>query len=219
MILDPPSVEFHHSPVFYYNDRYFSLLQILNRGESGGVIDVELAISHDGLQWKRPFRRDFFLPRNKAKAFDSGNLTTNGSPVFLDDEFRFYYGGGSGGATSQNIYEVDSGIGLATMPRDRFASLRPRDKVAQITTKPVELGRATQLTVNADASRGAILVELLDANGHRLRGFTKDDAVKITGDSLAHAVRWKDDSRQLPQWPLLVATAPRRSRRRFRSDD
>lgn len=194
---DPPTVEFHHSPVFYYNDRYFSPLQILSRGESGGVIDIELAVSRDGLQWERPFRRDYFLPRNKAKAFDSGNLTTNGSPVFLDKEFRFYYGGGSSGATSQNIYEVDSGIGLATMPRDRFASLRPRNNVAQITTKPVELGRGTQLTVNADASRGAILVELLDANGHRLRGFTKDDAVKITGDSLAHGVRWKDDSRKL----------------------
>jgi hypothetical protein len=195
---DAPTVEFHHSPVFYYNDRYFSPLQILNRGEGHGVINVELAISRDGLKWERPFRRDFFLPRNKVKAFDSGNLTTNGTPVFLDDEFRFYYGGGSGGAISQDIYAVDSGIGLATMPRDRFAGLRPREKVAQITTKPVELGNSTQLTVNADASRGAIFVELLDANGHRLRGFAKDDAVKISGDSLTHAVRWKQNLGKLP---------------------
>jgi hypothetical protein len=195
---DPTTVEFHHSPVFYYGGRYFSLLQILDRSENNGVIDVELAVSRDGLKWERPFRRDYFLPRNKLGTFDGGNLTTNGTPVFLEDEFRFYYGGGSGGAISQDIYAVDSGIGLATMPRDRFAGLRPRDKVAQITTKPVEFGRGTHLTVNADASGGAIHVELLDANGHRLRGFTKDDSMKITGDSLTHVVRWKEDARQLP---------------------
>jgi hypothetical protein len=188
---DPPTVEFHHSPVFYYNDRYFSLLQILNRGERGGVIDVELALSRDGLTWRRPFRRDYFLPRNKVKVFDSGNLTTNGTPIFLDDEFRFYYGGGSEGATSQDIYAVESGIGLATMPRDRFASLRPSGKIAQVTTKPVEVGPDTKITMNADATRGAIFVELLDEDGHRLPGFTKDEAVKISGDSLAHAVRWR----------------------------
>jgi hypothetical protein len=194
---DPPSVEFHHSPVFFYNHRYFSLLQILNRSEGSGVIDVELAISRDGLEWERPFRRDYFLPRNKAGTFDAGNLTTNATPVFLDEEFRFYYGGGSSGAISQDIYAVNSGIGLATMPRDRFASLRPRDKIAQVTTKPVDLGPKSRISVNADASRGAILVELLDAAGHRVRGYTKEDAVKISGDSLVHSASWRH-GKQMP---------------------
>lgn len=197
--LDPPSVEFHHSPVFYYDDRYFSLLQILNRAENGGVIDVELALSRDGRQWNRPFRQEYFLPRNKAKAFDSGNMTTNGSPVFLDDEFRFYYGGGSGGATSQDIYKVESGIGLATMPSDRFAGLRPLNDIGQITLRPLEISRHQGLTINADASRGEISLELLDEEGRRVRGFSKDDAVKITGDSLRHPVRWnRADSRAIP---------------------
>ncbi|MEX0641100.1 MAG: hypothetical protein WD468_00285 [Pirellulales bacterium] len=203
--LDPPSVEFHHSPVFYYNDRYFSLLQILNRAENNGIIDVELALSRDGLLWNRPFRQDFFLPRNTAGAFDSGNLTTNGSPVILDDEIRYYYGGGSGGAISQDIYKVESGIGLATMPRDRFASLRPRSEIAQFTTKLLELGRDLQFSVNADASRGAVLPELLNVDGHRIRGFSKDDAVQITGDSLSHPVRWKGaDSHQLPSGRFML---------------
>jgi hypothetical protein len=195
---DPPSLEFHHSPVFYYGDRYFGLLQILNRAVRGGVIDIELAVSRDGLQWDRPFRNRYFLPKNDLKAFDSGNMTTNATPVFLEDEFRFYYGGGSEGATSQDVYAVKSGIGLATMPRDRFASLRAAHGTCQITTKPFPIGENRLIALNADARRGAIAVELLDGYGRLLKGFTKDEAVKLTTDSLNHSIKWSHgDVRQL----------------------
>ena len=42
---DPPHLEFHTTPVFFYQDVYFCLNQILNRAEGGGVIDIELGIS------------------------------------------------------------------------------------------------------------------------------------------------------------------------------
>lgn len=196
--LDPLSVEFHHCPVFAYNGRYFGLAQILNRDVRGGTIDIELVVSEDGFDWHRPFRDKFFLPKNEEKTFDGGNLTTNASPVFLDDEVRFYYGGGSEGATSQDVYAVVSGIGLATMPRDRFAGLRAVDGVGQITTRPIEFGLQTKITLNAVASEGAVLPELLDVEGRLLRGFTKDDAAKITGDSLAHPTRWRGAGESQP---------------------
>lgn len=188
---DPPWVEFHNSPVFYYNHCYFALLQILHRAVSGGVINVELAISRDGLHWKRPFRKHFFLPRNGDSQFDSGSLFVNPAPVFLEDELRFYYGGYSQGATGGNDYNLISGIGLATMPRDRFAGLRPIEKVAQITLKPILLAGCQSITINADASGGAVLPEILDAEGYRVCGFAKGDATPATGDSLRHPLRWR----------------------------
>ena len=64
-------------------------------------MDVELAISRDGLHWQRPFRsQPFFLPRGPEGAFDSGSILSNGAPIFLEDEFRFYYGGYAQGAIS-----------------------------------------------------------------------------------------------------------------------
>ena len=39
---DPPHVEFHTTPVFYYKGVYWCLNQILNRAEGGGMIDIEL---------------------------------------------------------------------------------------------------------------------------------------------------------------------------------
>jgi hypothetical protein len=188
---DPPYVEFHTTPVFYYAGCYFAAPQILNRKERGGIMDVELALSRDGLNFQRPFRAPFWLPRSPGDAFDSGSLFTNSSPVVLDDEIRFYYGGYSQGATGETAGELKSGVGLATLRRDRFVSLEPAADAAQVTFKPLDLAHAKSITLNADASAGRILPELLGAHGYRIRGFTRDEAVPITGDSLHHAVQWK----------------------------
>ncbi|MCC6271381.1 MAG: hypothetical protein IT190_08895, partial [Microbacteriaceae bacterium] len=178
---DPPWVEFHHSPVFYYNDCYFALLQILNRAERGGIMDGELALSRDGVHWQRPFRQPFFLPRSSGNHFDSGSILTNGTPVFLPDEFRFYYGGYSEGATGADDYSLTTGIGLATLPRDRFVALSPQQQEGQVTLKAVDLTQYHSLTLNANAGQVVIYVELLDADGRRLPGFTRAQALPITG--------------------------------------
>jgi hypothetical protein len=189
---DSPWVEFHHSPAFYYNDCYFALLQILNRAERGGIMDCELAISRDGLSWQRPFRKPYFLPMSDDGAFDSGSILTNATPVLLDDEFRFYYGGYSQGATGTTEGELVTGIGLATMPRDRFAGVQPIDAVGQVTLRRIDLSSCEAITVNADAAAGSVRVEVLDADGYRVRGFTREEALPITGDGLRHAVRWQE---------------------------
>ncbi len=187
---DPEYVEFHTSPVFHYNDGYFALLQILNRAERGGIMDIELALSEDGIRWQRPFRSPFLLPRNPEGGFDGGSIFNNPNPIPHGDEVRFYYGGYSEGATGANDYELVTGIGLATMPRDRMASVRPIGEVGQITLRPRAFKRNQALTINADASSGSIAVEVLDASGRRVRGFAREDATPITGDSLAHDVAW-----------------------------
>jgi hypothetical protein len=202
--LDLPQVEFHTSPVFYHAGCYFSPAQLLNRAENGGVIDIELLLSRDGLDWKRPFRDKFFLARAGGKAFESGSIFTNSTPVILDDEIRFYYGAYSMGATSADDGEQLSGIGMASIPRDRFAGIRPvpvSDQVTlkepventgQVTLKALDLSQCVGFTLNADARAGEIRVELLTAGGYRMKGYTKDDAIPITGDNLRHSVAWKD---------------------------
>jgi len=199
---DPPHVEFHTNPVFYHAGCYFSLAQLLDRGDGGGVIDIELMISRDGVKWQRPFRREFFLPRAGGKDFESGSIFTNATPVILDNEIRFYYGAYSMGATSANDDEQLSGIGMASIPRDRFAGIRPvarsaqatlaepLEHVGQITLKPMDLSGVAGLTINADASEGTVRVELLTADGYRIEGFAKEDALPLAGDMLQHRVGW-----------------------------
>ncbi|MBP7935602.1 MAG: hypothetical protein KA354_13225 [Phycisphaerae bacterium] len=202
--LDSPWVEFHTAPVFLYGDVYFSLIQILDRAKGGGVIDIEMATSRDGLRWDRPFRHAFVLARAPGSAFDSGSVFTSSTPVVLEDEIRFYYGAYSQGATGGDDYNLGSGIGFASIPRDRFAGIRsversdqptllkPLEHVGQVTLKPIDLAGYTGILVNADASAGSVRVEVLDKRGKRVRGFSRDDCLPVKGDSLRHPVAWKD---------------------------
>lgn len=191
---DPPWVEFHHSPAFYYNDCYFALLQILHREVRGGIMDIELAISRDGLHWQRPFRSPFFLPRGEPGSFDAGSILTNAAPVVLEDEIRFFYGGYAEGATGGDDITFKTGVGMAYMPRDRFAGLCPSEGLGNVVLRPLDLTGCRAITLNADAKAGRVEVELLNADGYRVPGFARADAVPITGDSLRHEVRWRDKS-------------------------
>ena len=201
---DPPSVEFHAAPVFYHQGYYFSLLQILDRAEGGGVIEIELAISKDGDHWLRPFQNQFVLPRGAEGSFDSGSIFTNASPVILEDEIRFYYGGYSGGATNPAGRGKLSGMGMASITRDRFTGIRslarsdqptlkqPLEHRGQVTLKSIDLTSVESITLNADASEGSIQVEILTASGYRLKGYSQEGAVSISGDNLRHEISWKN---------------------------
>jgi hypothetical protein len=213
--LDPASVEFHTTPVFAYGGYYISPLQILNRAKNGGVVDIEFAVSRDGLKWQRPFRQSFWLARSGDNAFDSGSLFVCPQPVIAADEMRFYYGAYSQGATGGDDYSLASGIGLATMKRDRFVGIEPvalsdqptlkkaLHNVGQVTLKAMDLSNVGAIELNADAKAGSIRVEILSEGGQRIRGFTSDDAEPITGDSLRHPVVWKI-SRPLPAAPRCL---------------
>ena len=54
----------------------------------------------------------------------------------------------------------------------------------------MDLSRCLEITLNADATAGAIRVELLDDRGYRVRGYSKEAAVPIAGDHLRHPLRW-----------------------------
>lgn len=214
---DPDWVEFHTAPVFFYQGCYVCPLQILNRASGGGTVDIELATSRDGSKWDRPFRKPFWLARNPGNQFDSGSIFLCAQPVVLEDEIRFYYGAYAKGATGGDDYAFATGIGLATMQRDRFAGIetvpqtgqpalgKSLNHIGQVTLKPIPFAGLANITLNADASGGAVRVEILDADGKRLRGFTYDDAIPIKGDSLRHPVRWKSHSiTQLPAQRYLL---------------
>ncbi len=208
---DDPDIEFHTSPVFYYSGRYLCANQIFRR-RLKGAIDIELMTSADGIRWERPFQGEYVLARSEAGLFDSRSIFTNSTPVILQDEIRFYYGAYNqspvGGVRAEPGQR--SGVGMASIPRDRFAGIRPIPmseqvtlkkplaNIGQVTLKALDLSGCRRMMVNADASAGALRAELLTAQGYRVRGFTKDDCQPITGDSLRHEVTWKNDLAELP---------------------
>jgi hypothetical protein len=211
---DPAQLEFHTSPVFLYRGRYLSLNQILDRGQ--GTIDAELMSSRDGFHWDRSLAGSWAIPRGPAGQFDAGSIITNGTPVIVENEMLFYYGAyrgtaiGGVGLNSQAVGGKDyfSGIGLATTPRDRLVGLVPNPKtsvkgqkkdqpqlknhIGQVTLRPLDLTGVKSIFLNANAARGAVRLEILDEDGYRLHGFTKDEAVPLKADELGFEARWQE---------------------------
>jgi hypothetical protein len=209
---DPPNTEFHTSPVFFHKGVYFCLNQILSaRGEAIGAkadaMHIELMTSRDGLRWERPFREQPFIV-NREQAFSNGGIFTCSTPIHLEEEIRFYYGGYNSGAIGGGARLTDpsqqSGVGFASIRTDRFIGIRPMaisaqstlkrplKNIGQITLKPRSLAGVKRLILNADASKGSIRVEILNEDGYRMRGFSKLDAISISENSLRHQVAWKE---------------------------
>jgi len=209
--------EFHTSPVFKYGDLYLSLNQLMDR--AAGTVDLELMFSRDGLRWNRSLRGQTVIPRGKGPVFDASALASNASPIVVDDEIRFYYGayrysmtgGISRWPTRQTIGSTDyiSGVGYAWTRRDRFVAIAPDPRipvkansqktnttntVCNLTLRATDLTGVKKLLVNADASKGTVRVEIFNEDGYRLRGFTQEDALPLTGDGLDLEAAWKTKS-------------------------
>ena len=141
-----------------------------------------------------------FLPTGDPDMFDTGRIWSNATPIVLEDEIRFYYGGaenpwhfGRGEYHwGSKIRMPKTGIGLATLPLDRFAGVRPIEKIGQVTLRALSLSGVKKIILNADASAGKMRVELLNEEGYRIPGFTRDEATPMTTDDFAHEARWKD---------------------------
>ncbi len=115
------------------------------------------------------------------------------SVLVVDDEFVLYYLGadwGHGHRTNERNKTLRGGIWRATMRLDGFVSLTAGDKEAIITTKTTAFAGA-RLEVNVDCPKGSLAVELLDASGTPLLGFSRADADAFTGDDLRRVVTWK----------------------------
>jgi hypothetical protein len=195
-------VQLHGAPVFVHENVYFALLQPAFF-DTHGHQPIELAISRDGIDWQRPWRSTFLLPVDGGTSFDSGRIWSSSTPVILDDEIRFYYGAYEH-PWNTSPKDPKSGIGLATMKRDRFVAVRPIEQVGQITLKPIRLESADGITINAEGSKGSVRVELLNEDGYRVKGFTKADVVPITTDGLRHRVAWSKPGSQFTPGSYVI---------------
>lgn len=154
-----------------------------------GTCDTQLAVSRDGLHWRRVANRTVFLPLGSPGAWDSHWLTTASQLVTTDAQTLLYYGG----AGTKRSEGHNTCLGLATLPRDRFQALQPRrlGQPGVVETKPLRIDPDGELYVNADARCGRCVAELCDFEGNVIEGFSLDDCDAVTTDSLDAPVRWR----------------------------
>lgn len=172
---------------------------------SYGIGYTTLAWTRDGIHWVRD-REPFFEPDPQPGAWDHAHAWIDWQ-LPVGDQVYLYYGGYKNGHKVNRFEERQ--IGIVRMRRDRYVSRDAGDAQATLRTPPVVLAGA-RLTLNADAA-GEVRVRLCDLRGQPLRGFGYGDCRPITGDSLAHPVRWQG-ARPVPGRPVRMEFRARRAR-------
>jgi hypothetical protein len=95
-----------------------------------------------------------------------------------------------------------------TLRLDGFASIHAPIAGGELVTPPLTF-KGSQLSMNfASSAFGLLRVEIQDADGKPVPGFTLDDSIELYGDTVARNALWKDN-------PDLGALAGKPVRLRF----
>jgi len=155
------------------------------------TLDMGLLVSNDGIRFREPTHEWPLLERGPDGAWDQGGVIQGQGFANIGDETRIYYGAWdprNRTATSRG------GIGLATLPRDRFGSLKMQkaNGEAELITMPVSVDGGSRILVNASGlSQNALLrVELLDRLERPLDGYSGNRAARVREAGFASPVEW-----------------------------
>jgi hypothetical protein len=87
---------------------------------------------------------------------------------------------------------VKAGIGLATLRRDGFCSMRAGAAEGWLITRR-EPFHQPGVTLNArTAADGFVTADILDRRDQVVPGFSRKDCLAFTGDAVEHRLRWKE---------------------------
>lgn len=149
--------------------------------------EVLIGYSRDGFHWSRPSHKPFIGVNPVDGAWNWGNVqSVAGMPIVDGDSLFFYV---SGRRLSKYSWDSYSSVGLATLRRDGFVSMHTSDE-GFLTTRNV-LFNGNYFFVNADV-KGELKVELLDATGKPVPGFTKNDCIAMKTNSTKYLIKWKN---------------------------
>jgi hypothetical protein len=109
--------------------------------------------------------------------------------VIVGDKLFFYYGG------YDTIHDDDKNakgsIGLAMLRLDGFCSMHAEKTEGWLISRR-EVFNTPKVTINAKCSRGGYVVaELVDRSNKVIPGFSRQDCIGFTGDSVRHELIWK----------------------------
>ncbi len=159
------------------------------------VTDVLFMSTRAGAdRYDRSFTEAFLRPGLRAAAWDNrANYLAYGIPLLKASEISFYHRSGD----------------RYVLRTDGFVSVNAGPQEGELVTKPVVFsGRRLVLNYSTSAA-GGLRVELQDAAGAPLPGFSLDDAEELYGDRIGETFVWKGATD-------LSALAGRPVRLRFR---
>lgn len=197
--LDMPQIQFYGMGAIPYGEYEIGTLWIYRTEKNDfgfwkmeGYQEPELTYTRTGYAWHRVEINTPWIERGKEEEWDWGQIQPASSPVFLEDEIRFYYAGQrTSHGKSLKIWESPesrSGIGFASIKPDRFVGLFTSND-GFLITRPFWTEKG-HFFVNADI-KGYIKVEITDISGKAIEGFEMENSIPLNGNSIYHLCKWK----------------------------
>ncbi|MHB0956365.1 MAG: hypothetical protein ACYC0X_08305 [Pirellulaceae bacterium] len=191
-------------------DREMRARHVAAWNRPGPLSDVQLIWSRDGVTFERA-PATFLTPGPER----SGAWTYSDNVLWHLVETASVLEGAAPELTlyAQEFYYLGTvQLRRYTLRLDGFASIHAPIDGGELITPPL-LFQGSRLWLNfATSAFGSLRVELQDAEGQPLPGFTLADSLELYGDTVAREARWKND-------PDLSAHAGRPVRLRFAMRD
>ena len=223
--IDPPGSDLYLPYACRYPyaaDAYFMFPETYQhfRGDESdvgndGVNDTQFAASRDGVHWMR-YDRKVYLGCGLPGEPDFGAAQPTAYHVRRGNYLYYYYWGWPwthGGfrrlSTDQRHSKANWGrqlYAVAIQRLDGFVSADAPYAGGWLATPPIVFeGNRLELNVNV-AAMGVARVEIQDADGKPLPGFSLDDCNRILFNDVAHTVRWggKSDVSSLAGKPVRL---------------
>lgn len=159
--------------------------------KTDGLSDAVFMSSHDGQHWLRPFMEAFIRPGLDAKNWGGahGNQMPSWGVVQTSDtELSIYW------AEHYDNYpakEILPQLRRGTVRLDGFVSVNAPYAGGEFVTKPITFA-GKELVLNCSTSApGSIRVEIQDADGRLVPGYSLDECREIWGDEIERKVGWR----------------------------
>ena len=146
-------------------------------------------VPRDGFQFRRWASPVIPSTAPKDRAGNRSNYMANGILQLpgKTGEYSVY-------ATEAYYTGPDSRIRRFTYRKDGFVSIRAGSAGGHVVTNPLRHSGGKLVLNFKTKNTGSIRVELRDAGGVPIKGFSAADCKPLTGDSLQHAVSWRGGS-------------------------
>ncbi len=188
------------TPYYHYNEpanRAYLNTPTLEAGgkTNDGVIETQLATSHDGRIWTR--YRTPYIPLHRFEDMDLRVIHAYPGILYFDDHLVHYYAAynfthGDTQVRKKNLGRELGGVFRMKQRIDGFTSL-DFDYTGGTTVTAPFLFEGKRLVLNVDTSAsGEGRIAILDADGKEIPGFGLEEARFINGDYLAKTASWKD---------------------------
>jgi hypothetical protein len=160
------------------------------RERGAGPIETQIAVSRDGLNWKRYYQPAYVAPGMHV-GIDIKTAYIAHGMVKRGNEIWQYYFGEPHYHSPWKKYDDKRAVFRLVQRLDGFISIdSPYEKEAYVTTKPF-IFEGNRLILNIDTrAAGYTQVGFLDENGDPIEGYSVDDCIYINGDFIEEEVEW-----------------------------